>query len=155
MKPRGRRVNKMFFTSLSQLTHQDCSAALCPCSTLQREREREREGKSEQGRDKTTRQRRTRRRGRRRTEGTIKTGAKTKKKTEMSEMKVRRLKCNATVTFWLLSKLHTERNDSNSFFHTFTFNVIHHVIDQTYDRHYGGWSTRRRRGEKRRVSVSI
>lgn len=40
MKPRGRWVNKMFFTSLSQLTHQDCSAALCPCSTLQREIER-------------------------------------------------------------------------------------------------------------------
>lgn len=46
MKPRGWRVNKMLFTSLLQLTHRDCSADLCPCSTLQRKRKRERQSRS-------------------------------------------------------------------------------------------------------------
>lgn len=32
-------------------------------------------------------------------------------------------------------------------FHTFTFNIVDDIVDQTYDRHNGGWRGKERRGE--------
>lgn len=64
-------------------------------------------GGLEQGRDKTTR------RGGQEEEEKEEEEEEQRKQLKHSytaEIKVRRLNCNASVTFWLLSKLHSRRN---------------------------------------------